>query len=366
MPIKCRELIAKIEEVYPKRLAEDYDNVGLLVGDINAEISKVLVCLEVDSNIVDEAKKMGTELIVSHHPLIYTPLKSVNSDDYIASIVRKCIKSDIGLYALHTNFDNANNGMNDILGDLIGIENIKPLSVNTYEKLYKVVVFVPISHSEKVREAILNAGAGYIGKYSHCSFNMEGTGTFMPLEGTSPFIGSQGELERVNEVRIETIVKEKDVSKVICSMLKAHPYEEVAYDIYPLVNRIEGGCGRVGTLKHAMSFQDFISYVKDRLEISSIEVAGDMEKIINKVAILGGDGNDFIETAINAGCDAFVTGDIKHHKAIGAISSGLNIIDAGHYNTEILAVPFISEFIKSLVNVECFVSKVNTNPFKKV
>lgn len=366
MPIACGEMIKKIEMVYPKRLAESYDNVGLLVGDYKKSIKRVLVCLEVNSDIVDEAIRLGVDIIISHHPLIFTPLKNITNDDYISQILIKCIKNDISLYALHTNFDNANGGMNDILADIIELKDTKPLKKIEYNNLFKLVVFVPQTHAEIVRNAMLNSGAGHIGNYSHCSFNLEGKGTFLPLYGTSPFIGRQGELERVDEVRIETIVKEEELINVVNTMLKAHPYEEAAYDVYPLENSTIKGLGRIGVLDKEMNFMDFCNYIKEKFNLSSLNTAGDSERIIKTVAVLGGDGNDFIEDAIASGCDVFISGDIKHHKALVGVLNGINIIDAGHYNTENLAIPYISDFINSIADVDCFVSNINTNPYKRV
>lgn len=366
MPIACNEFIKKIEMVYPKRLAESYDNVGLLVGDYNKSINRALACIEVNSDIVDEAIRLGVDIIISHHPLIFTPLKNITYDDYISKILIKCIKNDIGLYALHTNFDIANGGMNDILANIIGLKNIKPLKKIVCKHLFKLVVFVPKTHAEIVRDTMLNCGAGYIGNYSHCSFNIEGSTTFMPLLGTSPFIGKQGELERVDEVRIETIVKEEELINVVNNMLKVHPYEEAAYDVYPLENSTIKGLGRVGFLNKEMNFMDFCNYIKEKFNLSSLNTAGDSERIIRTVAVLGGDGNDFIEDAIASGCDVFISGDIKHHKALSGVWNGINIIDAGHYNTENLAIPYIADFISSIADVECFVSNINTNPYKRV
>lgn len=366
MSIVCKDLIKKIEMVYPKWLAESYDNVGLLLGDYNEDIKGVLACLEVNSNVVDEAVRLGCNMIISHHPLIFTPLKNLIFDDYISSIIVRCIKNDISLYALHTNFDNANGGMNDILAKVLELRDVKPLKNIKYNRLFKLVVFVPKSHAEIVRNAMLNSGAGHIGNYSHCSFNSEGEGTFLPLYGTSPFIGRQGELERVDEVRIETIVKEEYIEEIVTNMIKAHPYEEAAYDIYPLYNSINEGIGRIGVLNSPMRFKELCSYIKEKFNLSYLKAAGDSERIIRTAAVLGGDGNDFIEDAIASKCDVFISGDIKHHKALHGVVNGINIIDAGHYNTEVLAIPFIADFINSISDVKCFVSNINTNPYKRV
>lgn len=366
MPVTCREITNKIEERYPLNLAEDYDNVGLLIGSYQKKIGRILVCLEIDNRVVDEAIKKNIDMIITHHPIIFKPIKRIIDDSYITSVIIKLIRSGINVYALHTNFDNADGGMNDILAERIGLQNIHYLSDNKKEALYKVAVYVPVSHEEAVRNALFNAGAGHIGNYSSCSFNIYGKGTFIPLEGTSPYIGKRGKLEKVDEVKIETIVKKEDLERVIDSMLKAHPYEEAAYDIYELNNSIIYGTGRYGTLKEEMSFKDFCSYLKQKLNIPYVNAAGDMERIVQKVSIVGGAGTEFIKDSIKKGCDVFVTGDIKHHEAIDALNSGINIVDGSHYFTEVVALPYIAEFISSSFNIECNVTEVNTNPFTKV
>jgi dinuclear metal center YbgI/SA1388 family protein len=366
MSLICSEVIGKIEEKYPRYLAEDWDNVGLIIGDRQKTITKVLVCLDITDEVVDEAISGEIDMIISHHPLIFKPLKKIVSDNHVASLLMKLIRSEINVYSMHTNYDNAVDGMNDVLAEMLGLKQCKPLTSNKSQKLYKLVVFVPVSHQHHVRDAILNAGAGHIGNYSHCSFNACGTGTFKPLEGTKPFIGKQDELENVNEVRIETIVEEHSIGNVIKEMLRAHPYEEVAYDIYPLLNSIDYGTGRYGTLEGKMTFKDFCSTVKQRLNVSYLNVVGSLDKEIEKVAIVGGAGADFIKDAINKGCDVLITGDVKHHQALDALSMGINVIDAGHYFTEITAVPMIAKFLGSIDDIQTYESQIDTNPFKNI
>lgn len=366
MSVKSSLITSKIEENYPLNLAEDYDNVGLLIGRPDRQINKVLVCLEVTSKVIEEAVNNNCEMIISHHPLIFKPVKKITSNNYITSMVMDLIKADINLYAMHTNFDNGKNGMNDILAKMLELQNINILSTEKNVSLYKIVVFVPKSHEKIVRDAILNSGAGHIGNYSHCSFNTNGKGTFMPLEGTSPFIGQQYNLETVDEVRIETIVIERDITKVINNMLNVHPYEEVAYDIYPLKNSLAAGTGRFGKLKNKMSLKNFCEYIKSKLNIPYLNVSGNLDNIVGNIAVVGGAGSDFITNAIEHGCDTLLTGDIKHHDAIDALEMGLNLIDGGHYFTEVLALPYIAEFITSNFDVKCKITNINTNPMQKV
>lgn len=363
MPVICKDIINKIEEKYPLELAEDFDNCGLIIGNFEKIINKILVCLEVTLDVVKEAKEKGADMIISHHPLIFKPIKRITNDNYIQRIIQTLIKNDINLYALHTNFDNSIEGMNFLIGNILSLKDIEFLSANKSQELYKIAVYTPKTHENDVREALFNAGCGHIGNYSSCSFNINGTGTFMPLEGTSPYIGHINKMEYVDEVKIETIVRKNDIKKAVESMIKAHPYEEVAYDIYKLENKLYQGSGIAGEIEEEMGFLDFCSYVKERLNIPYLNVSGDKNKKIKKIAVVGGAGFEFYKDAIKKRCDVLLTGDVKHHEALEASFEGLNIIDGGHYFTEVVAVPYIADYIKSSFEVECIISKVNTNPF---
>lgn len=366
MSVKCRTFIDKIEQRYPQNLSEDWDNVGLLIGDAEAEIKRILVCLELNENVANEAVEKHADMIVSHHPLIFTPLKKIVRSDYISRQIIKLIKNDINLYAMHTNFDAAAHGMNDILASRLELNDIKPLHASKASGIYKIAVYVPRKYADKVRSAMFAAGAGCTGNYSQSSFNADGTSTFLPQEGSNPFIGTIGQVEHVNEVKVETIVKEKDLQNVISSMLSAHPYEEAAFDVIKLENPVVDGIGRCGFTENTVSFMEFCNFVKQKLNIPELSVSGDLEKKINKAAVIGGSGMDYIDDAINAGCDVIVTGDVKHHSAIDAVSRGICVIDGGHYFTEINSIPYISDYINNSFDVECIISNVNTNPFKRV
>ncbi|MDO6354455.1 Nif3-like dinuclear metal center hexameric protein [Caloramator sp. CAR-1] len=363
MDVSAKNIIDYLEKMFPPSLAEDYDNVGLLIGDKDKNINKILFTLDVTRDTLDEAIKLGCDMIISHHPLIFTPLKKIKTDEYIGSIIIKAIKNDINIYAVHTNFDNAEKGLNDFLAKLLELEDIEILSPHKEIKLFKIVVFVPKFHADVVRNAILTEGAGHIGNYSYCSFNVEGQGTFMPLEGSNPFIGEKNKIEYVEEVRIETIVKEKDLNRVISSMIKAHPYEEVAYDVYPLQNSLKQGTGRVGNLKGEIRLKEFINLIKQKFNVDNVRIVGNLDKKIKRIGIVGGSGSSFIRDALNKGCDVLVTGDIKHHDAIIASELGLNIIDVGHFASEYLAVPYLLDIIKKSFDVECILTETNKNPF---
>lgn len=366
MAVTCSELISFMEKHFPLEIQEGFDNSGFLVGYADKVISKALVCLDVNLDVIEEASGYGAGIIISHHPLIFRPMKSIISSDNTGRCIMELIKRNIALYSSHTCFDNARGGMNDILADMMGLKNIKVLCYDHNEKLYKIAVFVPESHEDQVRCAMMDAGAGHIGNYSHCSFNTKGTGTFLPLEDTSPYIGTQGKLEKVSEVRIETIVKGNMLEDVIKNMLRAHPYEEPAYDIYLLKNSLPGGTGRYGNLEEKCTLRELSERCKDVFRAPYVTVAGDEKKLINKVAIVGGAGMDFARDAAQKGCDVLITGDLKHHEALDAVAIGLSIIDAGHYYTEFSAMPELSRIISEGLNVECRVAECSRPSFIRI
>lgn len=358
-----------IEEWAPPFLAEDKDNIGLLVGSPETEVQKVLVTLEVTPEVVDEAVEKRVQMIVSHHPLFREPFYRMRFDSYPASSVVKLIKNDIAVFAAHTNLDAAERGVSEALAERLGLTEVDLLFPNKEEKLYKLVVFVPSGYEDSVREAMCSAGAGCIGRYSDCTFQLSGTGTFRPLAGTSPFIGKIGELEKVLETRIETIVPESKIDAVVRAMLGAHPYEEVAYDLYPLKNQGKRlGFGRVGKLPQPMALCSFAERVKASLGQKAVRVVGDLERLVSRVAVCGGSGASLLPQALRWKADVYVTGDIKHHEALNALAQGIALIDAGHHGTERVIVPVMADYLSNRAKEErCVlqvgVSDVNTDPF---
>jgi len=369
MAVKCQTIISEIEKLAPKNLIQEWDNVGLIVGSYTDDVQKVLVCLDVTPRVVDEAIQMEADLIVSHHPFIFTSIKSIRKDSPIGEMVYKLIKNEISVYSAHTNLDTAEKGVNYLLAEKLNLKNHEALQVTAKEKLFKLAVFVPLDYADKIRNVLGDCGAGWIGNYSHCSFQTKGMGTFKPLEGADPFTGDVGKLEKVEEVKIETIVPQKLLNKTINAMIKAHPYEEVAYDIYPLENQSKTfGLGRIGYLEQEMILMDFVKKVKAVLEVCNVKVVGDLNRNIKKVAVCGGSGASSINTAVFKGADVLVTGDIKYHEAHEAIAQGLALIDAGHWATEIIVVPYLvnylsSKFSSAKPGITVVGSKVNEDPF---
>ncbi|WP_078379673.1 Nif3-like dinuclear metal center hexameric protein [Sutcliffiella halmapala] len=362
------DVIQWFEQFSPKRYAMEGDKIGLQIGTLNKPIKKVMVTLDVLENVVDEAIEKEVDLIIAHHPPIFRALQNVTEDHAAGKIVTKCIKHDISVYVAHTNLDVANGGVNDLLAEALDLHDTKVLVPTFTESLKKLTVFVPITHAEELLSALGNAGAGHIGNYSHCSFSVGGEGRFMPLEGTTPFIGEKDMLEKVEEYRVETVFPASLEKKVISAMIKSHPYEEVAYDIYALENEGEKlGLGRVGKLPNPLSLSQFAEHVKRTLDAKNVRVVGNLDSKINKVAVLGGDGNKYIQHAKFSGADVYVTGDLYFHTAHDAMAIGLNVIDPGHYVEKIMKKGTAKKLVEAANEkkwkLDVLVSESNTDPF---
>lgn len=371
MLAKGQTVIQYMEQLAPKHVAEEGDKIGLQLGSLQKEITGVLIALDVTHEVVDEAIERGCNLIIAHHAIIFRPLQGVLTDTPMGKLYEKLIKHDIAVYISHTNLDVTEGGLNDWMAEALGIEGGVPLKDVHTERLSKLVVFVPKDHHQKVLDAVLGAGAGWIGNYSHCSFNIEGYGTFIPQEGTDPYIGRQGKLERAEEIRIETIVPQGIQSKVVQAMLKAHPYEEVAYDLYAMdLKGRSFGLGRVGKLKEKTTLGAFVETVKEGLDVGSARVVGDPARSVRKVAVLGGSGAKFLSSAIRHGADVLVTGDIDYHTAHDALMAGVALIDPGH-NTEKIMKSKVCEWMAGKLaehkyDTQVWASEVNTEPFRFV
>ena len=363
--MKLNDLIKKIESKYPLNLAYDWDNVGLLVGDFDSEIKKVLVTLEANENVINEAIENNVDLIVTHHPFLFRKINKINTRDLKGRLIHKLIKNDIALYSMHTNFDIAFDGLNDYFMEVMGFEDNKILDVTNTETLYKVAVYVPQTHEEVIRKVLGEVGAGYIGNYSHCTFNSPGIGTFKPEDEANPFIGKVGEIEKVEEVKIETIVPSNLLQKTIDKMIKAHPYEEVAYDVYRLENKGQSvGLGRYSSLRGEVDLQDLCEKIKLKLNMDHIRVVGELNTKIKKVAVVTGAGSDMVSLAKSKKCDVIITGDVKYHEAQDALDMGMCIVDCGHFDTEDIFKDVMKRFLDTFKEVEVIKSDVYLNPFK--
>ena len=352
-----------LEQIAPLGLQESYDNSGLLVGSNEKEIRKALITLDITPAVMDEALQSGCDLIISHHPLIFKGLKKINGGNMVEDLVLKAIKNDICIYAIHTNLDNVSKGVNGALAKKIGLKNTRVL-LSKGGELNKLVVFCPQSHAEDVRNSILDAGAGHIGNYSHCSFNTNGRGSFKAGEGADPFVGEIGKIHFEDEVRMETIVPKWLIPKVINAMLEVHPYEEVAYDIYPLNNKNGNvGSGIIGTLEKELDVEEFLKNLKEVLQVSYIRHGPfHSGRKVKKVALCGGSGSFLMEDAFRQGADLFVTGDLKYHDFF-EYQGKMTLADAGHYETEQFTKELLFDFLtKKFPNFALQISSMNTNP----
>ncbi|MGP7819064.1 Nif3-like dinuclear metal center hexameric protein [Niallia sp. 01092] len=364
------EIISLFEQYSPKAYAMEGDKIGLQVGDLSRPVKNVMVALDVLDEVVEEAIAKKVDLIIAHHPPIFRPLSKITSDNPSGQLMQKLIKHDISVYAAHTNLDVAKGGVNDLLSETLGLKNAEVL-VPTYEdKLKKLVVYVPGESADEVKAALGNAGAGAIGNYTHCLFATEGKGQFKPGEETNPYIGEANQLEVVDEIKIETVFPASLEKKIIKAMLKAHPYEEVAYDIYELqLKGAQLGLGRIGKVEE-MTLSEFANHVKKALEVDAVRVVGDLQAKIKKVAVLGGDGNKYYSHALFKGADVYITGDMYYHVAHDAKALGLNIIDPGH-NVEKVMKKGVAHVLTTMCSqkgydVHIFPSEIHTDPFQFV
>ena len=367
MCCKVKDVINHMETLAPKNYAMTWDRVGLQIGSPKKEVRRIMVTLEVNLKVLKEASDKAVDLIISHHPLIFKPLEEIDFESPMGAMIQKMIQEDIHLYVSHTNMDVAPLGLNSHIADKIGMNNIDVLTPLEMEPYVKFAVYVPETHEEAVLEAINKGRGGYIGNYSYCTFQTLGVGTFKPGEGADPFLGKEGELKKVKEKKIETIVERKDIQALLGQVKKAHPYEEVAYDLYPLeISISKTGLGRIGRLPEKQFAEDFIQHLKKALHIKEVRYVGDLHREISKVAILNGSGGDFIQQAQRAGADIFVTGDLKYHEAQDAMQEGISIVDIGHYESEIIFNQFIKNYLDSKLKeeVEIYVAQDLQNPFK--
>jgi len=360
--IKIAEIIKVLEKLAPKSYQEDYDNSGLIVGNMNATITGVLVSLDCLESVVDEAIKMKCNLIVSHHPILFKSLKRLSGQHYVERVIVKAIKNDIALYALHTNLDNVYKGVNAKICEKLGLLNRKILKPKK-GTLSKLEFFAPGEDSEKILNALFEAGAGNIGNYKNCSFSVDGIGSFTPNEIAKPHIGKANLEEIVNEKRIEVIFPRHLESSIMKALNKAHPYEEVAYAIQHVENQNnEVGSGMIGDLNKPMDGKSFLKMLKKKMNLSMIKHTAISDRPIKKVAICGGAGSFLISDAIKSDADALISSDFKYHEYFEA-DGRLLIADIGHYESEIFTTELITDYLKE--NFSTFAinfSHIVTNP----
>lgn len=360
--MRLSELIGYLEEVAPLNYQEDYDNSGLIVGDFTMEVNSALVALDCIESVVDEAITIGCDLIITHHPIVFKDLKKLNGKTYVERVVLKAIRHNIALYAIHTNLDSVNNGVNAKICERLGLTGTKILRPKG-NILRKLVTFCPVKQAEQLRQALFYAGAGNIGNYSEASFNVSGMGTFKGNEFSNPVVGTRGIQEQAEELRIEIIFPAQQERKILLALFENHPYEEVAYDIYKLENtHQEVGAGMLGWLEEPMDGRNFLEMVRYQMQATVVRHTTILPKKIRKVAVCGGSGSFLLKDAIAAGADAFVTADFKYHEFFDA-DQKLVVVDIGHFETEHFTSNLLVDIIKKkFANFAIRLTEQNTNP----
>ncbi|MGB4774238.1 MAG: Nif3-like dinuclear metal center hexameric protein [Daejeonella sp.] len=360
--MKLSTLTSFLETIAPLAYQEDYDNSGLIVGYGEKEIVSALISLDCTEEVLDEAISKGCNLIISHHPIIFKGLKKLTGKTYVERVVMKAIKHDIAIYAIHTNLDHVLNGVNAKICEVLGVKNYSILSPKG-NLLKKLVTFCPVDYAEKIRNALFEAGVGQIGNYSECSFNVEGIGTFKANENADPFVGEIGKRNHEAETRIEVIYSTDREREILLALHEAHPYQEVAYDLYPLENDYKHvGAGMIGWLDTEVPEKDFLNHVKQKLNTKVIRHTTLRNKNIKRVAICGGAGSFLLPQAIKAGADIFITSDYKYHEFFDA-DGKIVIADVGHFESEQFTQQLLFDFItKKFPNFAIHLTTKNTNP----
>jgi dinuclear metal center YbgI/SA1388 family protein len=363
--VRIHEFQKEFETIAPPSIAWKGDNIGLLIGRPESTITNILVALDLTMEVALEAKRKNVNCIVTHHPLLFHPLKNITPASPTGELVLYLTEQKMNVYAAHTNLDSVQWGVNFVLAKKLGLKDVRILSP-LKESLVSIVVFVPADHADAIATAMHDAGAGTFSKYDQCSFRTEGTGTFRGKAGSDPFIGTPGTTERVNEIRLETIAEQWKTGKIVAAMLKAHPYEEVAYDLIPLLNKnSEYGLGAIGTMSKKMSQTEFLRHTKKVLGLKGLKFSGKRSSV-SRVAVCGGSGSDFINDAVAQGADAMVTADLKYH-TFQEFESKILLIDAGHYETERIVLPALAKKIQEIAkrnghSGKIFITQQSTNP----
>ncbi len=364
------EITDALEVWAPPGSAQDYDNVGLQVGDASRSVTSALLALDATPEVLEEAKDTDADLVITHHPLLFQPLEGVTADGYVSTLALRLAEAGIGLYSIHTNLDAAPGGVSFALADRLGLENIEFLD-GFEETLYKLAVFVPEEAFHQVRRALADAGAGHIGDYEGCAFASDGTGFFRPGEDADPYIGEAGgDVESAEEKKLEVEVAHWDLGSVLAALQEAHPYEEVAYDLYPVQQKnTRAGLGAIGQLESPGPLSAFLERVAHELDADSLRYAGNPDATVERVAVCGGAGSDFIGKALSAGADAYVTADVTYHEFFDVLDAEgtpqMALIDPGHYETEALTEALLRDWLQErFQSVTWRRTRTRTSPMK--
>jgi dinuclear metal center YbgI/SA1388 family protein len=350
MSLHLNNIIKNLEQLAPVNLKEEWDNVGLQINSHNNEITSILIALDITLEVVDEAIKKQCNLIISHHPLVFKPLHNINIDTPKGKIIQALFKNDISIYCMHTNLDNSSEGINQYLCKILNLHSLHPLLSNKKELLYKLVTYVPDQYLEQVKTELYKANLGIIGNYSHYSFEIKGTSSFKPLDDANPFLGEINKQNIQSETKLEILVKENEINKAVELLLSVHPYENVAYDLIQLHNTINlNGTGVIAEFDKEIKTDDFMDLIKKKLKLDIIRWGGKKKEKIKTIGICSGSGGSYLSAAINNNLDVYLTGDIKYHEAQLAYESNILLIDIEHYNSEIVVLDLLSEYLLSVI-----------------
>jgi dinuclear metal center YbgI/SA1388 family protein len=369
-----QDWVELVDAIYPEREAAGWDEVGLHVGDPRDPVTRVLVTLDVTEQVLEEAGAEGAELVLAHHPLLFRPLSRLTPSTASGRLALRAARGRIAVLAAHTNLDVAVPGTTDPIVEALGLVDVRPLDPLPAAGDLKLVVFVPTDATAAVIDGLARAGAGVIGEYTECSFRVSGTGTFRPSAAADPTVGEREQRNEVTEDRLELLVPASRLAEVLAALVQVHPYEEVAYDVYPLVAPppMQGGAskgiGRVGRLSEPLPLRE----VADRLAVSlpspHLRLVGEPDRLVERVAACGGAGDSYIDAARRSGADVYVTGDLRHHVSLDALTVGMALIDAGHYATEAAALPAAMDRLGSAAHARGLTagllrSRVRTEPW---
>lgn len=359
-----KQITDTLEDLAPLHYAEEFDNVGLLVGDANQEVTGVLVTLDTLEVVIDEAIAKKCNLVVSFHPIIFSGLKKLTGTTYVERVVLKAIAHNIAIYSMHTALDNSKMGVNAKICEVLGIQQPKILIPKT-GTIKKLTTYVPLAHAETLRNELFKAGAGHIGNYSHCSFSVEGSGSFLPKEGSNPTVGVVGNLHLEKEVQLQLTFESRHQKNILTALVHHHPYEEVAYEVITLENQNQNlGMGMVGSIVEEKTEEDVLAFIKKRMKAGIIRHSELLQQPVKKIAVLGGSGSFAIGAAIASGADVFITADLKYHQFYQA-EGRIVLVDIGHFETEQFTKNLLVDFLKKKIpNFAVTLSESITNPIK--
>jgi dinuclear metal center YbgI/SA1388 family protein len=365
--MKLKELTPHLQAIAPLELAEDWDNVGLINGDPDQSIRKVMLTIDLTQTVFTEAKSKQMDLLLTYHPPVFEPIKKVVADQGVSPLLYAAIRAKMAIYTMHTALDCVKGGVNDLLAEIVGIKESRPLQTGQFEekKMCKIVVFLPETDVAPVSQAIFNAGAGHIGNYSRCSFRCEGTGTFKGQKGTNPTLGTPNVFEQASEFRLETIVPVENLSQVVSAMIKSHSYEEVAYDVIPLLHgQTETGLGRVGNLEKPISKKTLIEQIKKTFRQKTVGIIGPTTGKVKRAAVCAGSCGSMLKQVIRQKCDFYLTGELKHHFALELQEAGVTTVCLSHTNSERIILPQLAKQCRQRCgNIEFIVSGKDRDPF---